>query len=213
MTWKLSRWLVIDTETTGLDPAADRIVELAAVWMQAGEVAERRCTLLNPGIPIPEAASAVHGITDERVVGKPRLEDVARRFCAMVRQAEVIVGYNAPFDVAFLAAQCPGWGDAASHAPVIDSLTVVRLDGVGRFWKGPGRHKLASVCERLRIAGDGPYHSASTDAVMAGRVLWHLRDHLPDDLGECESMLRAARVAQERDFEAWKAAQAAKGAA
>src|SRR5262245_47812909 len=64
---------VVDTETTGRDPArGDRVIEIAVVHFDQGKVAARHELLVDPGIPIPAEASAVHGISDADVKGKPR---------------------------------------------------------------------------------------------------------------------------------------------
>ena len=207
--WMEQDWLVIDTETTGLDPEHDRIVELAAVPFRAGQPLERRGMLLDPGIPIPEEASAVHGITDERVRGKPSLGDVAPRFLEMVRAAPVLVAYNWPFDDGMLRATCPGWEEATQGKTLLDPLVIVRLDGVGRYWRGPGRHRLENVFRRV-VSDEvpGAAHRASTDAVMAGQILWSLREHLPADGEQAAAFTEEARARQQADFEAWKARQA-----
>jgi DNA polymerase-3 subunit epsilon len=162
--------------------------------------------LLNPGIPIPAGATEVHGISDSDVAGCPSLQDVAERFLQHVRAAPVLVGYNWPFDAAFLhAALGSAWQQAIEGKPVLDALVVVRQDAVGRFWKGPGRHKLDAVARQLGIAWEGDAHRASSDCVMTCRVLWHLREHLPDDPQEAALQVLAAREQQDRDFRAWQA--------
>ncbi len=208
--WADRQWLVIDTETTGLDPKCDRLVELAAVRFQHGQPLERRGMLLDPGIPIPEEASAVHGITDEQVKGKPSIQDVAERFLGLVEASPVLVAYNWPFDAGMLEAVCPGWAGAVAGKVLLDPLVVVRLDNVGRYWRGTGRHRLENVYRRL-VGPDlpGVAHRASTDAVMAGQLLWALREHLPDDGAGAAAFIDKARARQQADFEAWKARQPA----
>jgi len=204
--WSHLPWLCIDTETTGIDPARDRIVELAAVQFRQDRVLRRMGMLLNPGMHIPEEATAVHGIHDDDVAGCPTLDQIADRFLRHVREADVLVGYNWPFDAAFLH-QALGrrWLDAIAGKPIIDVLVVVRLDDVGRYWKGPGRHKLDAAARQLGIAREGKSHRASSDCVVTCRLLWKLRDHLPADAEQIVPFLDAERARQQRDFEAWKA--------
>lgn len=208
-TWKNGLWLVIDTETTGLDPKTDRIVELATVTMLGGRVLARRSMVVNPGIPIPEQASAIHGITDEKVANAPRLADIAAGFLAMVRRVPVLVAYNAPFDIGFLRAELgEAWDEATAHAHVIDPLAIVRAPAVGKLWKGQGRHKLGSVAERFGIALEGDLHRAAVDAELAGLVLHRLLDHLPDDPAQAARAVTVARDEHDRDFKRWRASQA-----
>src|SRR5690349_10646944 len=93
---------VIDTETTGRDPArGDRIVEIAIVHFDRGEVTARHALLVDPGIPIPAEASAVHGISDADVKGKPKWDAVAKEIIELLR-GRIPVAYNANFDRAFV---------------------------------------------------------------------------------------------------------------
>ena len=73
---------VIDSETTGLDPAKARIVELAVVSLKNGKLAQDGGVrlLINPGEPIPPAATAIHGIADEAVAGAPASRRPGRNF-------------------------------------------------------------------------------------------------------------------------------------
>src|SRR5437899_2243611 len=84
---------LIDIEATGLDSAADRIVEIGIVIGRGGEVIERRSWLINPGIPISEEARAVHGITDEMVSDKPSFAALAGEIAAAL-SGVVPAAYN-----------------------------------------------------------------------------------------------------------------------
>lgn len=97
------RYVFLDTETTGLDPAlGHRIVEIAAV-----EVCNRRLTdrhfhrYLNPGRESDEGALRVHGLTREFLRDKPVFQDVCSEFLEFIADAEIFI-HNAPFDVGFI---------------------------------------------------------------------------------------------------------------
>ena len=97
------RQIILDTETTGLDPEqGHRIIEIGCV-----EMINRRLTgnnfhqYLQPDREIDEAAIEVHGITNESLADKPRFNDIAQDFIDYVKGAELII-HNAPFDVGFL---------------------------------------------------------------------------------------------------------------
>ena len=93
---------VIDIETTGTDPAADAIIEIASVdLLRGGGITNAMDTLVRPGKPIPPGASAVHHIVDEDVANAPLLGDVIDRF----RGADYYVAHNCAFERSFFAAQ------------------------------------------------------------------------------------------------------------
>lgn len=99
------RYAVVDVETTGFSPVNDRIVEVACVAVEGERLVDRWSTLVNPGIPIPLHATAVHGITDDMVRDAPsfaQIRSVLRRRC----EGRVAVAHSARFDVGFLGPEC-----------------------------------------------------------------------------------------------------------
>lgn len=110
--------LIVDTETTGLDPEVDRVVELAGVrlTMNSGGPARdsQYSCLVDPGRPIPPEASAVHHLTDEMVVGANSLYESWHEMTSQIGDPEVFVAHNAPFDLGFLS------GVMGTRLPVAD---------------------------------------------------------------------------------------------
>jgi DNA polymerase-3 subunit epsilon len=90
-----------DIETTGLDPKQDRIVEFGCVKFDKRGLIARYSTLINPGIPMPEAAGKVNNITDEMLIRQPPLEVVFPDFLRFIK-GTVIVAHNAQFDCGFV---------------------------------------------------------------------------------------------------------------
>ncbi|MBN2703101.1 MAG: 3'-5' exonuclease [Pontiellaceae bacterium] len=95
------KFIAFDLETTGIRPSADRIVEIGAVKFEGSCPLEGYGTLVNPRCPIPVEASAVNGITDEMVCGKPLIGDVLSDFADFCGDLP-LVAHNAPFDYKFL---------------------------------------------------------------------------------------------------------------
>ncbi len=95
---------LLDVETTGRDASVDRVVELGVVVGRGGEVVARYNWMVNPGMPIPEEARAVHGIRDADVKDAPRFEAVAHEVLAALSGC-IPAAYNAAFDRAFLHAE------------------------------------------------------------------------------------------------------------
>ncbi len=161
-------YVVVDTETTGLDPARDALVQIAAVRGMKGRriAGETFETLVDPGRPIPGAASRIHGITDERVAGAPGPIPAIAALHHFARGA-VLVAHNAPFDLAFLRRQ--GAGIRFDH-PVLDTVLLSAA-----VWGQGVPHTLDAIAERLEVdLPAGLRHTAPGDAQATADVLFRL---------------------------------------
>lgn len=162
----------IDTETTGRDFAVDRIVELAAVAWERGEVVARHRFLVNPGRPIPEEAFAVHGISDEAVKDQPPFSAVAGEILAALA-GRVPLAYNAEFDSRFLTEELARAGAMGSALPPAARRGIEWVDPLvwaRELQKEEKSRALSDVAERLGIPLDQA-HSAVHDAEAAVRIL------------------------------------------
>lgn len=206
MNWKDGTTICVDVETTGLEAGKDKIVELGAALSYRGELGTSQSWLVNPGIPIPEAASAVHGIHDDDVKGCPSINELAGHFLPAVHSSDVLVAYNWPFDAGFLeAAFADGWRDSVRGKVILDPLVVVRFDAVGRYWRGKGRHRLEAVAKRLGVSAPGDAHRVEADCRMTLMLLDKLKSYLPDDGREATAMIERRRREQDANFKAWLA--------
>ena len=104
MELKLSKPICFfDLETTGIDITKDRIVEISILKVYPNGNKESKTWLVNPTIPIPKAASDVHGITDEHVAGEPTFKELAKQIHNMIKDSD-LAGYNSDrFDIPLLA--------------------------------------------------------------------------------------------------------------
>ena len=163
------RHLILDTETTGLDPKQDhRIIELAAV-----EVVDRRLTgrsihyYVNPEREIDLGATDVHGLTWEGLRDKPRFADIAAEFMEFARGAQWVI-HNAPFDLAFLDAEFARLGMDPSeriYECVIDTLALARDQFPGK------KNGLDALCERFGVDNaHRTLHGALLDARLLAEV-------------------------------------------
>jgi DNA polymerase-3 subunit epsilon len=165
----------IDVETTGRDPSNDRIIELGIVIGRGGIIVERFGWLIHPGRPIPPESSAIHGITDADVAGKPAFAEIAEEIVARLRAA-IPAAYNASFDRSFLlselerAAVRPADPPPAMRREVdwIDPLTFAR-----EVYKAEESRALGEMAARLGIALENA-HRATDDAAAALQVLYAL---------------------------------------
>jgi len=164
---------VFDLETTGVDVAADRIVTAhVGVLDAAGAVISARDWLADPGIPIPEGAAAIHGITTERARAEGRaavdvVGEVVEALGALLDAGIPVVAYNAAYDFSLLHHEAVRHGVAPleSPAPLIDPLV---MDKRYDRWRR-GKRTLEVVAAHYAVRLDDA-HEASADAVAAGRV-------------------------------------------
>ena len=104
MELKLSKPICFfDLETTGIDITKDRIVEISILKVYPNGNKESKTWLVNPTIPIPKAASDVHGITDERVAGEPTFKELAKQIHNMIKDSDLAVYNSDRFDIPLLA--------------------------------------------------------------------------------------------------------------
>ena len=163
------RQIILDTETTGLDPKlGHRVIEIAAV-----EIVDRRLTgnhfhrYVNPGRASEEGALQVHGLTEEFLRDKPKFGDIAKELLEFVSGTELII-HNAAFDCAFLDAEF-GLLDLkpiAEYCPqVVDTLRMARELYPGK------KNNLNSLCERYQIDNSTrTLHGALLDANLLAEV-------------------------------------------
>lgn len=195
---------VIDFETTGFDAQLDRVVEVGVVCFERGEVTRRVNWLINPGMPIPEAAINVHGITDAMVADAPRFEQISEE----LRQALVghlPVAYNATFDRRFMHAEMARAGVLHDLPPAV-SATVTWVDPlvwVRELMADEKSKRLGDICERLSIPLSDA-HRAWADAEAAGRVLLALVERMPKTYAELIRIQDQYGAHQEAELADWR---------
>ncbi|MFC7302905.1 3'-5' exonuclease [Streptomyces monticola] len=178
MGWHQELLIGFDLETTGTDPREARIVTGALVEVKGGEPIGRREWLADPGVPIPQEAVDVHGISNERAraEGRPAdqvADELARALTGYWLAGVPVVAYNAAFDLTLLTAELHRYSlpslrerlGGIDPAPVIDPYTIDRA--VDRFRKG--KRNLEAVCTEYGVPLDAA-HDAMADALAAARV-------------------------------------------
>jgi DNA polymerase III subunit epsilon len=164
------RQIVLDTETTGLEPAeGHRIIEVGCV-----ELVNRRPTgktfhqYLDPEREIDRAAEDVHGISNAFLADKPKFHEVAPEFLEFVQGAELVI-HNAAFDVGFLDAELarlqPPGPPMAQVCGILDTLMLARQAHPGQ------RNSLDALCKRYNVDNSGrDLHGALLDAQLLAEV-------------------------------------------
>lgn len=188
----MAREIILDTETTGLRPEeGHRVIELCALEMRDGVLTGAQFHhLLDPERDIPPETTAVHGITDADVKGKPRFADIADAFIAFLGESS-FVAHNAPFDRGFLNAELRNIGRA--EIPASRSIDTVEI-AKARF---PGaRLSLDALCNRFGIdLSARTKHSALVDTKLLAQVYVELLGGRQRSLGLAGNDERAETVA------------------
>ncbi|MDX2645592.1 3'-5' exonuclease [Streptomyces sp. NPDC001902] len=179
MSWISDALVAFDLETTGTDVETDHIVTAAVVRLEADGAVSREWTwLLDPGVAIPEQASAIHGISTAhaRAHGAPAgaaVEEIARTVAEVLRSGTPLVVMNARYDLSLLDRECRRHGVASVSerlggvpSPVIDPLVIDKH--VDKYRKG--RRALQALCAHYGVQLEGA-HDARADAVAAARVV------------------------------------------
>jgi DNA polymerase-3 subunit epsilon len=199
------RQIVLDTETTGLDPSqGHRIIEIGCV-----ELNNRRLTgnnyhvYIQPDREIDEGAQQVHGISNEFLQDKPRFNDIVHDLVEYLKGAELVI-HNAPFDVGFLNHELvragESWGKIETYCSVTDTLVMARKMRPGQ------KNNLDALCRHYEVNNaQRELHGALLDAELLAEVYLHMTGGQTQiDLGEAQpggakgGKKRARKLAENR---------------
>ncbi|MEL7212643.1 MAG: exonuclease domain-containing protein [Pseudomonadota bacterium] len=179
--------VVFDTETTGLLPHKDEVVQIGARRIVNGRMieAERFDTLVRPGMPIPSASTKIHHITDEMVADAPNMATAGKRFHSFCKDA-VLVAHNAPFDMAFMHKHSKAMGVTFDHL-VLDTVLLSAI-----IFGESAEHTLDALATRLSVTiPDALRHTALGDATATAQIYCRM---LP--LLEARSITTIAHVSE-----------------
>lgn len=165
---KLGQFVAIDTETTGLHCKHNQIVELTAIRFRDWEPVEIFTTLVNPGNPIPEDATRIHGITDEMVKDAPRIGEVIKDFDSFLG-SDNLLGHNLPFDLGFL--DYAGSEYFNTKRKYYDTLTLAKYLDLYVI-----NNKLTTLCDHYNIRDNATAHRSASDALATGILFKKLAD-------------------------------------
>ncbi|WP_406433668.1 3'-5' exonuclease [Streptomyces sp. NBC_00631] len=214
--WYEGPLAAFDTETTGVDVETDRIVS-AAVVVQDAPGTRPRVTrwLVNPGMPVPEAATAVHGLTDEHLQRNgrwpaPVMYEIAEELAEHAAMHRPLVVMNAPFDLTLLdrelrrhrASSLDHWFEASPLLVLDPRVLDKHLD---RYRKG--RRTLTDLCAHYEVPLEGA-HDAGADALASLEVVRALGRRFATRLerlspAELHTLQTTWHAAQARGLQAW----------
>ena len=197
--------IVIDIETTGLDPAKARIVEIGAVPLKGGRLDERAALrrLVNPGEAIPPAATRIHDIDDAMVASVPQFAAVWPDIVPVVSGA-ILIGHTLGFDLAVLKRECERAGLPWVAPRTLDTRLLAEVAEPHL-----GGYTLDHLASWLGVTVDGR-HSALGDALLTARIFLALLPKLREGnirtLAEAEqACLALTRVLEEQHRIGWEA--------
>ena len=166
----LKRYIAFDVETTGLSSFSDRIVELGAVVFENGQIISKYSTLVNPGCPIPLAASQVNHITNEMLANAPTESQVYPSFVNFLGDAlqgnTIICAHNASFDMGFISSTLERLGYNGTIR-YVDTLSLSRRR------LSLENYKQDTVAKHYGFINMNS-HRAVSDAEVCGKILWEL---------------------------------------
>ncbi|MER5788408.1 3'-5' exonuclease [Streptomyces sp. NPDC001980] len=214
--WYEGPLAAFDTETTGVDVETDRIVS-AAVVVQDAPGTRPRVTrwLVNPGVPVPEAATAVHGLTDEHLQRNgrwpaPVMHEIAEELAEHAAMHRPLVVMNAPFDLTLLdrelrrhrASALDRWFEASPLLVLDPRVLDKHLD---RYRKG--RRTLTDLCAHYEVTLEGA-HDAGADALASLELVRALGRRFAARLerlspAELHTLQTTWHAAQARGLQAW----------
>ena len=164
------RQIVLDTETTGLEPTqGHRIIEIGCIEISNRRITEQRYhQYLQPDRNIDAGASKVHGITNEFLQDKPRFADIVAEFIDFIRDAELLI-HNASFDVSFLNNELSLlkkiWQSLNRYCQITDTLELARKVHPGQ------KNNLDALCKRYNVDNSNrQLHGALLDAEILAEV-------------------------------------------
>lgn len=165
-----SSYIIIDTETTGLNPYSDKIIQLSAIKYDTnGRPIDSFSTYINPGRPIPPSATKINGITDKMVLHAPFAEQICDKFLSFLGDS-LLVGYNVTFDLRFLEQTFQSF----SGRSYVDVLTIAR-----QRLTLPN-YKLETVASSFAFQPKTAFHDALTDCEAVALILCCVAEDLSD---------------------------------
>ena len=155
-------FVVFDIETTGFSPVSNRIIEIGAVKVVDGEIADKFSTFVNPQVPIPYHIEKLTGINDSMVMDAPVIEEVLPQFMEFCKDA-VMVAHNASFDMSFIK-------ENVMRQQLNKTFTYVDTLGIARvLFPNQAKHTLDAVCKTMGISLEN-HHRAVDDAGATAEI-------------------------------------------
>ncbi len=172
--------IVLDFETTGLNPHMDRIIEIGAVKLVDGQIVDSFSSLVNPGVPLSQEIVKITGITDAMLIDAPRADKALPELLKFMENYP-LAAHNAKFDVAFLKAELTRLGHTFDSAQ-IDTMAFAQ-----RLYPQMRSYRLSALCKFLGVQLRNAHravHDATATAQCLSRMLEDSREKGANNLNE-----------------------------
>lgn len=166
----VSDYIVLDLETTGLDPKVDSIMEVGLLRVRDNEIVDRFDSLVNPGLEVSEFISNLTGITNAALAEAPALEDVLPRALAFIGD-DPIVGHNVSFDINFMYDSCKRLDLPVFKNDFIDTLRIARM-----LFPDLSHYRLTDLADFFGLSGDN-FHRADSDIAYTQEIYELMRQY------------------------------------
>lgn len=177
-------FVAFDTETTGLDPASGRIVEIGAIKFDKQGIVARYNVLINPEMPMPEEAGKVNGITDAMLADKPLIAEVFPDFLAFIGNG-ILVAHNAPFDINYVNTELK-----RIEKPALTNKTVDTRIFAKEVFSGLASYALQDLAVQFGITALEA-HRAEDDARVCMELFQHILNRFLKNNAELVQKIRS----------------------
>lgn len=176
---KVPSWVVLDTETTGLHPETDRIIEIACRKYINGTVVDTLSTLVDPGIRLPSKITNITGLVDSDLKGAPYFSAIAQRVKGFIGDFPV-VAHNAQFDADFVTSEAARCGVTLGFS-YIDTVKLAR-----EAFPGQQNYKLNTLIQSFGLLDHEQDHRALSDVDATAKLYRLCRERIPARKAEAE---------------------------
>jgi DNA polymerase-3 subunit epsilon len=203
--WRAARFIVVDVETTGLDPRRDEVISYAAIPIDEGRIVAGRASsgLVRPAAPVSPRSIEIHGLRAQDLAAAPPPAQALAPLVGAIRR-RILVAHVAEVERAFLRAHRGALARRLPH-PAVDTAMLWRLLGIERGEGDPGPRPLADLAASLGLPAHRP-HEAEGDALTTAQAFLALATHLEGHgrgtvaaLTGAAWRVRAWRLVHERD--------------
>ena len=183
-------YVLLDLETTGLDPRSDSIIEIGAVRVRDFEVTDQFSSLVRPPVPISPFITSLTGISNEMVADAPDIGTVLPAFMDFVGSS-LVMGHNVNFDVNFLYENCLRLFGCGFRNDFVDTLRLSR-----KLFPAERHHRLCDMEARFHLHNTNA-HRALSDVILTKECYDAMRHHMEEN-GICAEELRRGVKARRR---------------